>query len=162
MKVCTRCGKLLDESQFSKEKRTKDGLRRQCKSCDKEYAWAYYHNADSIGRLLHRMRNTKVRAKNKGISFTIDYHEYIGWFRLQPKNCYYCGSPLTNGKHTKHKLTDMTLDRKNPNQGYSLQNIVLCCRRCNMIKGNWFTEQQMLEIANKYLRSSNHILIRLR
>jgi len=152
MKICAKCGKLLDETEFNKEKRNKSGLRAECKSCAKKYAWEYYHNADSIGTLLHRIHNTKNKAKTKGVNFTIDPHLFVGWFRLQRMNCYYCGSPLTQGKHRQHKLTDMTLDRKDSKQGYSLENIVLCCRRCNMIKGNWFTEQQMLEIANKYLK----------
>lgn len=37
MKVCTKCGRTLDESMFSKRATAKDGLRSQCKDCDKQY-----------------------------------------------------------------------------------------------------------------------------
>ena len=35
---------------------------------------------------------------------------------------------------------------------YTLDNITFACRRCNNIKGSWFTEKQMLEIANRYFK----------
>lgn len=155
MKLCTKCGKLLDESGFSKGKAGKNGHRSQCKSCDKKYLDEYYHGLNGRGRLLLKLQRLKGGAKNKGIPFIIDPPTFIGWYRLQKKNCHYCGSLLTHSKLTKHRLCDLTFDRKNPNEGYSLGNIVFCCRRCNIIKGNWFTEEQMLEIASKYLSKSN-------
>ena len=36
MKLCTKCKRLLDESMFNKNKDSKDGLRSQCKDCNKE------------------------------------------------------------------------------------------------------------------------------
>ena len=153
MKTCTKCGKSLNESEFNKERGRKDGLRAQCKSCMKEYMAAYFSNSNSSGAILGKFHRLKNSAQTKGITFTIDPHTFVGWYRLQKMVCHYCGSPLTYIKGHKHHLSDKTFDRKDPKQGYSLRNIVLCCRRCNMIKGNWFTEEQMLEIASKYLRN---------
>ena len=36
MKRCKRCGRELDESEFYKHKRTKDGLQPYCKECQRE------------------------------------------------------------------------------------------------------------------------------
>lgn len=36
MKRCKRCGRELDESEFSKHKNTKDGLQPYCKECQRE------------------------------------------------------------------------------------------------------------------------------
>lgn len=34
-KICSKCGKELPVSEFSKNSKTKDGLQCQCKSCQK-------------------------------------------------------------------------------------------------------------------------------
>lgn len=36
MKRCNRCGRELDESEFNKNIRTKDGLQYYCKECQRE------------------------------------------------------------------------------------------------------------------------------
>ena len=40
-KVCTKCGRELPLSEFSKDKKTKDGLFCWCKSCTKEHTKLY-------------------------------------------------------------------------------------------------------------------------
>lgn len=47
-------------------------------------------------------------------------------------------------KNIKNRLT---IDRKNNNGNYCIDNIVLACYRCNTIKGDFFTEQEMLKIG---------------
>lgn len=37
MKKCTQCGKIKNESDFSKHQKNKDGLRCNCKMCDQQY-----------------------------------------------------------------------------------------------------------------------------
>ena len=41
-----------------------------------------------------------------------------------------------------------SIDRKKNGIGYSLDNIVLACSRCNSIKSDYFTEEEMLKIGN--------------
>ena len=148
MKICTNCGRTLDESEFYKLHKGKGKLRAQCKSCALGYVRQYY----SIGTLAGRFHRIRGGARSRGIDFAIDLEVFVGWFRLQRMNCHYCGSPLTKTNGHKSQLTDWTFDRKDNKKGYSLNNIVLCCRRCNMAKGSWFTETQMLEIATKYFK----------
>lgn len=42
MKRCGRCHQQLDESMFSKNKRTKDGLRCYCRKCGSEKTKEYH------------------------------------------------------------------------------------------------------------------------
>ena len=51
-KVCTRCGRELPLSEYSKNKQSPDGLQYQCKECQKEYQKEYYENnhADDLRR----------------------------------------------------------------------------------------------------------------
>lgn len=37
MKICSRCGRELDESEFYKNRLNKDGLAYDCKTCRKRY-----------------------------------------------------------------------------------------------------------------------------
>jgi 5-methylcytosine-specific restriction endonuclease McrA len=85
------------------------------------------------------------------IVITITKEEFIAWYNNQEQKCYYCDRTLgeikrdiTEQKTHKNRLT---IDRKDNNGGYSINNIALACRRCNEIKGNYFTENKMLEIG---------------
>lgn len=69
----------------------------------------------------------KVNATNKGRSNELTYEVFVS---LAKQNCYYCGCPPSNGIDTKWN----GLDRIDPNKGYELDNIVPCCRTCNMAK----------------------------
>jgi hypothetical protein len=49
MKQCTKCRKRKDESEFSKNRKNKDGLRYWCKKCEREYKRRHYRkNRDSV------------------------------------------------------------------------------------------------------------------
>lgn len=41
MKQCTKCGQVLDESMFSKNKYSKDGLYSHCRSCVRKKSKIY-------------------------------------------------------------------------------------------------------------------------
>ena len=42
MKKCYKCQLDKDDSEFSRHPKNKDGLQKQCKSCQKEYKDAHY------------------------------------------------------------------------------------------------------------------------
>ena len=52
------------------------------------------------------------------------------------------------------ELSALTFDRKDNNEGYTIDNLALSCRRCNLMKGDWLTYEQTLEIANKYFKQN--------
>lgn len=53
--------------------------------------------------------------------------------------CHYCSQSLT--------LCGSNLDRVNNSLGYSLANVVPCCRECNQAKGSYWTYQEFLQIG---------------
>ena len=104
----------------------------------------YYQSIDGIYTHL------RSGAKARKIEFSITQEEFITWYNNQEKKCYYCG--IDENKLNKYRLfamhyTRLTIDRKNNNKGYNLNNIVLACGRCNSIKSDFFTEQEMLKIG---------------
>ena len=58
MKKCTKCKWMRPESEYCKYYRNKDGLRSQCKVCDKEY-----DQANKEHRNKRKNRNKKLKRK---------------------------------------------------------------------------------------------------
>jgi hypothetical protein len=48
-KICPKCGKELPVSEFSKNRKAKDGLQSQCKSCQKA---AHKEKQERVKKLL--------------------------------------------------------------------------------------------------------------
>lgn len=87
------------------------------------------HREYSISRRYQRL---KKYAKRKGIPVTLTLFQYEKKTELGA--CDYCGGPLPSNGYG--------LDRVDPLQGYSKQNSVPCCARCNTLKADRFTSEQ--------------------
>ncbi|MBX4188436.1 MAG: hypothetical protein KW793_04905 [Candidatus Doudnabacteria bacterium] len=87
---------------------------------------------------------------------SIDKVSFFEWHEVTPKVCYYCGvqedvlAISYNGY--KGGKSVLTIDRKDNTKGYIKGNMCFACHRCNTTKGNFFTESEWLEIANKYIK----------
>lgn len=82
-----------------------------------------------------------VREAKEGLVHTLSFEQFLEFTNIS--ECHYCGSPI---KWTKHNVGynggRYNLDRKNNNLGYSPDNCVVCCVRCNRAKSNAFTYEQ--------------------
>ena len=156
-KQCCHCHEIKPVDDFGHNRSKKNGHQEYCLSCAKYYRsyWRRYPNHDPEAVKLYRASpqnkyyQIKYRATQDGIPITFTRSEFVTWFENQDKICFYCKTSLNPFLH--HKLNGLTIDRRDNDKGYALDNIALSCVRCNMIKGSWFTEKQMLEIAEKYL-----------
>jgi len=91
----------------------------------------------------------KSKMKKRGMSMMPK--EDFEWFQYHAREfpfCYYCGIKLDFINNTG--MDGATIDRIDPEIGYLEENCVVACRRCNIIKGNWFTAEEMLQIAEDY------------
>lgn len=84
---------------------------------------------------LSRWYGTRIRAKKKGVEFNLTV-EFIK--SVMDKPCQYCN------QHPKAS----ELDRVVPSLGYVESNIVPACRRCNTVKSNTVTYDEMMFIAD--------------
>ncbi|MBA7688408.1 hypothetical protein ES703_96888 [subsurface metagenome] len=146
-KKCSKCGLTKPLEQFTRDNKGRSGHRAYCKACASKYM-AKYYSQQPRGR-YHRLRDA---ASSQRIPFAITANDFIKWWVAQKPICFYCGQTLTNSIYRKHRLSDMTIDRKEPAKGYILSNMVLACRRCNLMKGDWLTVEQTLEIAQRYFK----------
>ena len=87
-------------------------------------------------RLLKDHRKTKV---------TLSYEEYIEFTKI--KTCHYCGAKIDWCPYATVEGSFLSasyfLDQKNPSNGYSRENCVVCCWSCNRIKCHLLTYEEM-------------------
>jgi len=143
-KKCTQCGELKTLDQFTKWSGSKNGHRSYCKACNAKYMSNYYRN--TIKGWYHKLL---YKAKTDKTDFNLSLQDIKTL--SEQANCYYCQRQVTRGMGRKHHLTDRTVDRKDNTKGYIKGNVVVACRRCNLMKGEWLTAEQTLEIARLYL-----------
>ena len=72
----------------------------------------------------------KSNAKKRELDFNLTIAEFALFWQ---KPCTYCGTEI----HT------IGLDRIDSDVGYSIENIVPCCSRCNEMKNNRSTNEWM-------------------
>lgn len=142
-KECTECKVDKDIVNFSKMKKGKYGVRSVCKECiaiqAKEYRQRperlqvvkdYYENNRTEFRIrMNKYRMTLVgqyheylkSAKKRNYEFLLSKDDCLSFFNT---DCYYC-----NGK-----INGLGIDRIDNDKGYTLDNVVPCCYRCNIMK----------------------------
>ena len=98
-----------------------------------------------------RYYRMQARAKRRNQPI-MTIQEFTAWYGQQKQRCHYCGITPAQLNSQDKKQQRLTVDRKDNNQGYLLVNICLACFRCNNSKSDFFTEQEWLDIAEKYIR----------
>lgn len=94
--------------------------------------------------------NFVVRARHP---VEITYEQYAEF--ASQKACHYCDAPITWRKY-RGALTNpeagsacgSNLDRKDHTGAYTADNVVVCCRRCNIAKNVLFTYEEWREIGS--------------
>ena len=81
--------------------------------------------------LLHAAKGRKVE-----VTLTLDEYRQV-----TASDCAYCGGDLP--------FAGYGLDRKDPSRGYTLDNVVPCCRVCNRIKTDLLDPQTMVGIKGR-------------
>jgi len=159
-KICSHCKLEKLANKFYKDKSRKDGLHHCCKKCFSIHQELYRKNhREEIHKKNFQYNrsldgifvNVRYSAKRRNIEFNLTKEEFIVWYNNQEKKCYYCKRNLEEIK--KDKILNLnsyrfSIDRKDNNRSYSLDNIVLCCLGCNVVKGKFFTEQEMLKMGS--------------
>ena len=101
---------------------------------DRNYEKARLHELDPAVKENKRARNrdpkyrfvySVTRTKERGMTWDLTLEQYAAM--ITNTKCHYCGEDAPK--------TGTGLDRKNSYLGYSEENCVPCCRRCNEIRG---------------------------
>jgi hypothetical protein len=77
-----------------------------------------------------------TRANKKQLSFELSVEEFNN---IRSQSCKYCGSTNRIG-----------IDRLNNTEGYTLENAVPCCVKCNMMKYTYSCEEFLTHVTKIY------------
>lgn len=143
-KAVKRIAKKYNEKnkEIIKNKRKEYYLKNKEEVCRKV---RNYHTNNSIISIYRKM---KYQSKRRGFGeLTLTFEEFKK-FREDNKSCYYCGDGLP--------LYGSGMDRIDNGKGYTLDNVVPCCFKCNKIRNNSLTSEEMkvaMDAVLKYRKS---------
>lgn len=80
--------------------------------------------------------NYKANANKRNLEWGLSEEEFV---QITTRNCFYCKSVPTNSVRRGNSATPFVysgVDRKDNTMGYTIDNSVPCCKRCNIAKAN--------------------------
>ena len=151
------CGKIFTERERNISKRI------GCISCT--------HSKERLKRSLTKFgitnltakkrifKDYKIGAKKRNLTFELTFDEFL---KLMESDCFYCGAKPEVHKGEKiyfHKIAEPWrhngIDRYDTTKGYTIDNCVPCCSKCNYAKHDMTVEDFTKWIKNIY----KHIFI---
>jgi len=94
-------------------------------------------------RILGRYDRAKAR------EFTLTFEDFLSI--VETGKCHYCHVPVTWAKHAIHKTdSGHHMDRKDNEIGYTVENLVACCVRCNFSKGDRYSYEEWMAMTECY------------
>lgn len=83
----------------------------------------------------------KLNAKSRGFDFNIDFDYAVS---IMKSDCHYCGiEPSNTYMKSYYNAAYNGIDRVDNTKGYEMDNVVSCCKMCNIAKNN-NTEEDFL------------------
>ncbi len=186
MLTCIKCNKTLDFSNFHRKANSKTGYRSECKSCRKDYdlqrysenkeliiekSRQYYEKTKNDPEVLEKKKQyrskyyrdrcekeyehyivarCKKRANKNSLEFDLTEEDII-----IPDFCPILGIPLIKGNGAVTKNSP-SVDRIDPNKGYTKDNIQIISQLANAMKSN-ATPEDLLKFAEWVLQTYNKI-----
>lgn len=115
-KICTKCGRELPFSEFSKGKTSKDGLYPYCKECVKSFSKTPIGRAYKLVSSYNRADKKHCRGKgNLTAKWVVE--------NIFTKPCAHCG------KEGWDVIGCNRLDNSKP---HTKDNVEPCCKKCNL------------------------------
>ncbi len=133
--VCD-CGK----EKIAKASNLLKGVTKSCGCLQIQHAKLFSKLQPKPRDLEEHIRCTTIKqfiqkAKARNIAIALDESTII---ELSNSNCYYCNSPPSNAYRIRRKEASKFLyqgiDRLDHTKGYEPENVVPCCKLCNMAK----------------------------
>jgi len=156
-KVCSKCGIEKLVSEFGTASPNKDGYNSWCKQCVRDSSKRYRETPEGLySALKGRVKWTKTNEARFYKPLLVSKNDFIKWYVNEPKKCAYCDLPESElwamQEDFDRRVLRLEFDCKDNEKGYSLDNMVLACHRCNFIKNNILTYDEMREFAQKYIK----------
>jgi len=151
VKQCSKCGLEKPLKEFTKSKQNKTGYGSWCKQCNQDSSAKWSMTPSGIYSHLIALQKFYDRKP-----VTISREEFMDWYENASKKCHYCGIPENelgeiNDSHN-NKVNRLTVDCVDNDVGYVKGNLVLCCNRCNNVKNDFFTYEEIKFIGEIFIK----------
>lgn len=93
-------------------------------------------------------------AKNRNLECELTLEQFLKFVIID--KCHYCYSPIQ--WKPKGDFSGYHIDRKNNSIGYSMDNCVVCCSRCNWSKNHLYSYEEWF-LMNKCFRDKKSLII---
>lgn len=91
-------------------------------------------------------------AKDRQLDSTLTYKDFLEFIKTD--KCHYCYSPIKWEPYTRENVKyRYNLDRTDNNKGYTKENCVVCCLRCNRGKGNLFSYDEWYKMTECFRKN---------
>lgn len=129
---------LLAEKSRNYYKENRDKILKKQKEYYQTHKKPYSAYKDKLKEwrqtLKGRFSQAKSRIKEKW-NLTFEEYEII----IKDNKCHYCGKELNK--------SGSALDKKDPNGIYEINNVVPCCKNCNIMKNNFLSYEEMMVVG---------------
>jgi hypothetical protein len=128
-------------------------VREHTKSCgclQKERTIENRRFSLGFASMRQTIKAYKRSAKIRGYSFELTEEQFT---KITQKDCHYCGAKPNNKTEQKGYFGNYIyngIDRVDNNRGYTLENSVPCCKRCNTAKNNSTIQEYQDWIKKSY------------
>ncbi len=112
------------------------------------------NNRDKVNAAQRRWHKTSIKSIYKTLKqnsrkrrriFDLKQKDFIKWYNKQIKQCFYCKVKLKTIQRIGYNRFE--IDRINNKKPYKINNMVLCCRLCNCVKGHILNKREMIFIG---------------
>lgn len=121
--ICRQCNSDRPIEHFYRDRSRPRGRVARCKVC-------YRHTQKTVVRLkpYRRESEAKRNAFKRGVDWTLSRDQFMTFWQSP---CSYCGDGIDT----------IGLDRIDNQRGYTMDNVVPCCGRCNSMKSDLSRDQ---------------------
>nr|DAE03160.1 MAG TPA: restriction endonuclease [Podoviridae sp. ctU7u6] len=158
---CSECKmyKSADEFFHVAHNKHRKEISYMCKECKKRVRKEKVNELSDAESLLEtmkiRLNDARNRAKKKNLYFDLTLDNLMNLWTQQKGKCALTGFDMTYRYVCNKYKYSVSLDRINPEKGYTLNNLQLVCHAANMMKGT-FSEDELLKFCNAIIKNKNY------
>lgn len=126
---CRACQSAAWKKKYKENKSHFTKQRQKWAAKNRKYLTAKNREWREENLAKHFIHTSRQRAKVRGQTYELTAEDITPF----PTACFYCSRPLTI-KYGKRHDASPSIDRLEPKLGYTKQNAVISCWRCNRLK----------------------------
>ncbi len=138
-KICLNCKENKSLLEFRKDKNGADKHRTECRSCERKKGRIY----DSSDKAIFKRYKYDATRRSRKYEFLLTFEEFS---KLINSTCHYCPKDNCRG-----------IDRVDNSLGYTNNNCVPCCGRCNEMKMDKSVEEFYSHIEKIYHKKNQKL-----